>query len=348
MINQDIPSTVELRFDGVRYGFWQNVEIHESIDDLCSSVRLSLSGDGTCTALPLIVNTVVTVLVDGLLAATVRPDSYPRRMDSKSHTISFEGRSLARELVDCQYSKTLSGLKLGELIKRICEPFKVPVTIVGETAVVPHFAMQCEMPANALINAARAANLMLYATPDGGLILTPPSNDAPVATLVYGEHFTSYGLVEDFKQRYSDYVVKGFDYESGNALKGSVKDAGIGYFRPMHIVADKQGGGLGGLKRRAELEHNRRLARAFRIDFTLCGYQHATGLWAVNNQVRVVIPHEGVDSVFLIGDRTFSRDENGGSVTHLQVMPRDAFIGEEKLKRKHKAGSRAAAPGATK
>lgn len=342
------PSTVELRFDGARYGFWQSVDIRESIDDLCASVRLSLSGDGTGTALPLTANTVVTVLVDGLLAATVRPDSYPRRVDDKSHTISFEGRSLARELVDCQYSKTLNGLKLGELVKRVCEPFKVPVKIVGDTAVVPHFAMQCEMPSNALINAARAANLMLYATPDGGLILAAPDDSAPVATLVYGEHFKSYSVVEDFKQRYSDYVVKGYDYEGGNALKGAVKDAGIGYFRPMHIVADRHGQGIGGCTRRAELERNRRLARALRIDVVVQGYQHASGLWAVNTKVRVVIPPEGIDGVFLIGERSFSRDDHGGSVTHLQVMPRNAFIGEEKLRRKHKAGRRAVPSGATK
>jgi prophage tail gpP-like protein len=208
--------------------------------------------------------------------------------------------------------------------------------------------MQCEMPSNALINAARSANLMLYSTPDGGLILTTPDNSEPVATLVYGKHFKSYNVTEDFKQRYSDYVIKGFDYKDGKGLKGAVKDLGISYFRPMHIMADKNGENLGSLKRRAELEHNRRLARAFRIDLVVCGYQHATGLWAVNTRVRVVIPDEGIDSVFLIGEKEFSRDDSGGSVTHLQVMPRDAFIGEEKLKKKHKACSRVAAAGATK
>lgn len=348
MANPDTQSTVELKFDGVRYGFWQNVEIRESIDDLCASVRLSLSGDGSGAALPLTANTVATVWVDGTLAATVRPDMYPRRVDDKSHAISFEGRSLARELVDCQYSKTLNGLKLGEIVKRICEPFKVPVKIVGVTTVVPHFSMQCEMPSNALINAARAANLMLYSSPDGGLILTAPDNSEPVATLEYGKHFKSYGVVEDFKQRYSDYVIKGFDYAGGKSLKGAVKDKGIKYFRPMHIMADKHDGGLGSLKRRAELEHNRRLARAFRIDFSVVGYQHAKGLWAVNTRVHVVIPNEGIDDVFLIGEKTFSRDSQGGSVTHLQVMPRDAFIGEEKINKKHKAGGRSQAAGATK
>ena len=347
-----IPSTVELRFDGARYGFWQSVDIRESIDDLCHSVRLSLSGDGSGAALPLSANTVVSVLVDGELAATVRPDSYHRHVDDKSHTINFEGRSLARELVDCQYSKTLNGLRLGELVKRVCETFKVPVKVVGETAVVPHFSMQCEMPSNALLNAVRAANLLLYSAPDGGLILTPPDNSSAVATLVYGEHFKSYSVVDDYRQRYSDYVIKSFDYdcalEGELAIKGAAKDGGISYFRPMHIIADKHGHAIGACQRRAELERNRRMARAFRIDLVVPGYRHAGGLWSVNTQVRVVIPPEGIDGVFLIGERSFSRSDSGGSVTHLQVMPRDAFIGEEKLRRKHKAGVRSAAPAETK
>jgi prophage tail gpP-like protein len=343
--------TVELRFDGVRYGFWQQVEIRESVDDLCASVRLSLSGDGTGAALPLTANTVVEVLVDGQVAATVRPDHYPRHVDDKSHTISFEGRSLARELVDCQYSATLNGLKLAELMKAVCKLFKVPFYTAQKTAVVPSFAMQCEMPSNALLNAARAANLLLYATRDGGLILTEPDNpncSAPVASLEYGKHFKSYTVTEDFKQRYSHYVAKSFDYTGGKALASAAKDVGISYFRPMHIIADKGGQSLGALKRRAELERNRRLARAFRIDLVVPGWRHETGLWTVNTQVRVVIPGEGIDEVFLIGEKIFSRDDQGGSVTHLQVMPRAAFIGEERLRKKHKAGVRTSPPGATK
>jgi prophage tail gpP-like protein len=51
-------------------------------------------------------------------------------------------------------------------------------------------------------------------------------------------------------------------------------------------------------------------------------------LWAVNTQVRVVIPAEGIDAVFLIAERSLSLDSEGGSITRLQVMHRNAFIGE--------------------
>ena len=173
-----------------------------------------------------------------------------RQVDADSHAIYIEARSLGRELVDCQYSKTLSGLKLGEIVKRICSTFKVPVKIEAETAVVPDFSMQCELPANALINAVRAANLLLYPLPDGGLVLTKPTDAAPVASLVYGVHIKRYEVIDEFKLRFSDYVIKGYDYASDAALKGAAKDGGITFFRPMHIVADRHGHGLGGCDRR--------------------------------------------------------------------------------------------------
>ena len=332
---------VEIRFDGKRYGYWQNVSLRESVDDLCAGVQLGITLPGAGEALGLSANTVVEVLADGDMVTTVRPGKIRRAVGPADHTIQIEARSLARELVDCQYSKTLSGLKLAEVVKRICEPFKVPVKIAASTAIVPDFSMQCEVPANALINAARASNLLLYPTPDGGLILTGPTEDAPVATLVYGEHFKQYELVDDYDLRFSEYVVKSFDYAGGSALKGSVKDVGITFFRPMHIVADRHGHGVGSCDRRAALERNRRLARAHSIKLILSGWRHAAGLWAINKQVRVVIPHEGIDGVFLIGDRHFTQNEKSGSVTHLQVMHRNAFVGEPPNKKtKRSAGAR--------
>lgn len=331
---------VEIRFDGKRYGYWKTVKVRESVDELCASVSLGITNPGTGETLPLGANTTVDVLIDGEQVTKVRAGKIRRSVGESDHSIRFEARSLARELVDCQYSKTLSGLKLGEVVKSICSTFKVPVKINANTVVVPAFSMQCEVPANALINAARASNLLLYPQPDGGLILTAPDDSEPVATLVYGEHFLQYDLVDDYDLRFSEYVVKSFDYEGGGALKGSVKDAGIGFFRPMHIVADRHGHGIGGCTRRAELERNRRLARAHAINVEVFGWWHAAGLWAINKQVRIVIPHEGIDGVFLIGDRTFSQDGKSGSTTHLQVVHRNAFAGEPPKKTKRSAGAR--------
>lgn len=338
--NSQVDGNIELLFDGVRYGFWQSVSVRESVDDLCASVSFQAALPGVGSGLNLTANTVATVLIDGALVTTIRPDRVRRRVGASDHVISVEGRSLGRELVDCQYSRTLSGLRLEEIVKRVCGAFKVPVKIIGKTAVVPDFAMQCEIPANALINAARAANLLLYPLPDGGLILTGPTSDEPVATLVYGEHIKQYDIVDEHKLRFSEYRVKAFDYEGDRPVSGTIRDDGITFYRPMHVIADRHGKGLGACDRRANFERNRRLARSHRIDLEIPGWKHAGGVWAVNTRVRVVIPQEGVDDVLLIGERELVRDDKGGKVTRLQVMRREAFLGEEAKKQKRSAGPR--------
>lgn len=336
---------VELKFNGQRYIGWTHVSLRESVDDLCASVQLGIAlPPSTETPLALTANTVLQVLVDNVLVSTIRIGKIRRRVSATAHTIEIDARSLARELVDCQYSATFKALKLEELVKRICEVFKVPVQIAAQTAVVPSFAMQCEMPANALLNAARAANLLLYPTSDGGLILTAPTEAAAVATLVYGQDFTDYEIADNYDLRYSEYVVKSFDYAAGNSIKGAVKDNEFNFFRPLHIIADKHGHSTGSCDRRAELERNRRMAKAHAINLTVPRSGHANGLWAINTQVRIVIPQEGIDGVFLIGERTFSQGENG-TVTHLQVLHRNAFVGEPRIKKKRSSGTKAKGAG---
>lgn len=341
-----------LRFNGNRYPLWQSVDIQMSVDDICSAVRLAIVGPGRGNSLGLGVNTVADVFIGDALVTTVRPDSRRRKVSAEHHGISIEARSLGRELVDCQYSKTLSGLTLAEIVKRLCATFKVPVEIAAKTEAVPQFSMQCEQPSNALINAVRAANLLLYPLPSGGLILTEPTNEPPVTTLEYGVNITDYTIVDEYKLRFSEYVVKSFDYAADAARRGSIKDEGLNFFRPMHIVADRYSHGIGGCERRALLERNRRLARAHRIELEVPEWRYTDAAgnkvpWAINTQVRVIIPGEedgedDVDEVLLIGEVNFTSDTRGGpgsgERTKLTVMPRSAFLGEPKKKSKRGAG----------
>jgi len=336
---------VEVRFNGQRFSFWQKVSIRMSVDDLAASLALELTSQGVGNSLGFDANTVAEVYLNDVLVTTVRADSVRRRVGKDSHSISLQARSLGRELIDCQYSLTLKGIRLGEIVKRICKLFKVPVKVPENTAIVPDFSMQSESPSNAILNAARASNMLIYPTPDGGLMMTEPSNSAPVATLVMGEQIKGYEINDEYKLRFSEYYVKSFDYDANTSRKGAVIDAGLTYFRPMHIVADRHGNGLGALQRRAELERNRRLARAHNISLELFGWGYITPTgkfepWRINTQVRVVIPDEGIDDVFLIGDGNYEQDDNQGTISNLTVMHRNAFVGEVKQAKKHSAAHR--------
>ena len=331
---------IQLRYDGQRYGLWQRVDVHMSVDDICASVRLSAAGVKNEYTMPVTANTVIDVLADDQLLTTVRPDILRRSVGVRSNEIHVDARSLGRELVDCQYSKTLSGLRLAEIVKRLCSTFKVPLKIDAKTEIVKNFALQAETPANAIINAVRTGNLLLYPLPDGGLILTEPTSAAPVATIEYGKHIDRYDVVDEYRLRYSDYLIKSYDYHGAGAIHGRSKDDGINFYRPMHIIADRTGYGIGSCERRAALEHTRRLARANRIEFALPNWinPETEKLWALNTQIRLVIAPEEIDDVYLIGDLTFGIDDKGGKRTTMQVMRREAFAGKNSKPKTSTAG----------
>ncbi len=333
--------SITILFNGKAFDQWERVSLAESVDDMCTSLQLDAVWPFSGDALGLSANTVVQVWVDDDLVATVRPDIRQRRVSASSHAITLAARSLAREFVDCQYSAAYSGLPLADVAKRLAKVFAVPLQVVGGTPLVPEFAMQSEQPANALINAARAANKLLYPTPDGGVILTDPAGGSALATLRYGEHIASYAVVDEDRLRFSEYIVRSFDYAASAARKGAAKDEGISYFRPMHIVGDRMGGSDGASGRRATLERNRRQARAHRYEVQVKGWHYMDGgkpkLWRVNTPVRLVIEPEGIDDVLLLADRTLSYDGQAGRTTEMVLMRREAFLGEPTESRKRRA-----------
>jgi prophage tail gpP-like protein len=341
-----VDNVVGLKFNGLQFNDWQQVNIRQSIDDLVTQVQLGFARAGIGNAFPIDINTVVQVLMNDHLISTVRTDSAPRRITENSHTNQFMGRSLGRELVDTQYSATYKNLTVTEIVKRICTLFKVPLTPFASTSLVPDFSMQSESPANAIINAARTANLLIYPTPDGGLMMAEPDNNPPVATLEMGKQIKELLINDDYRQRFSEYLVKSFDYGANTSRKGSVKDDGMNFFRPMHVIADRMGNSLGALQRRAEMERNRRMARAHSLVLTLQGWGHEqSGLWQpwwLNTQVRVVVPEEGIDQVLLISDIESSQDDRSGTLSNLTLVHRNAFVGQPPTAKKKSAAARKA------
>lgn len=339
-----MDNVVTLKFDGLKFDYWQQVNIRQSVDELVTQVQLSFAKSGIGTAFPINVNTVAEVLLNDVLISTVRTDSAPRRITENSHSNQFMGRSLGRELVDTQYSATYKNLTVTEIVKRICTLFKVPLNPFASTSLVPDFSMQAESPANAIVNAARTANLLIYPAPDGGLIMAEPDNNPPVATLEWGKQIKELVLNDDYRQRFSEYLVKSFDYGANTARKGTVKDEGLTFFRPMHVIADRMGNSLGALQRRAEMERNRRLARAHSLQVTVKDWGHdQSGVWQpwkLNTQVRVVVPDEDIDQIMLISDLEFSQDDKNGTLTTLTVVHRNAFVGQPPTAKKKSAAAR--------
>jgi prophage tail gpP-like protein len=106
--------------------------------------------------------------------------------------------------------------------------------------------------------------------------------------------------------------------------KGVAKDPGILRYRPLVVDAED---GETDLTKRALFEASTRLGRSTKITYTLQGWQHSSGLWEVNKQVRVIDTYFGTDAWFLISAVNFKLDQSG-TLTEITVIPIEAFTVE--------------------
>lgn len=337
-----------VHFDGGVVNHWQSATIKTSVDDLCTGVSLSLSQESPQNAFKAGINSVCKLFDEGQLIATTRMDEIVREVGESSHTINVQARSLAREMVDSQYSKTLRGKKLSQIIGEICADLKVPFTSSAPSdELVPEFSMQCESPSNQVLQLVRAANLFCLPTADGGIHLCPINQDQPVATLIYGRDMKSYTLRDTFRERFSIYQVKGNGIHDGFAFfhdpshkpaNGVVLDNEITYLRPLHVVAEKNQS-IGACERRAKMECERRRARAHRLDITVAGWHDGQGkqgkLWAINTLLRVVIEPEGLDEVLLLSGVELKLDSSGGTTANLSLSYPAAWFENPDDRKKH-------------
>ena len=113
---------------------------------------------------------------------------------------------------------------------------------------------------------------------------------------------------------------------SASGLKIEVNDQQVSRYRPMVIIADDNLTGTSGYQR-AMWEMKRNNAEAKKATAKVQGWQRDDGsLWLPNELVLLDAPDLGIQGEErLIVDVEFSLDDQGGTVTTLTLMHRDAF-----------------------
>ena len=113
---------------------------------------------------------------------------------------------------------------------------------------------------------------------------------------------------------------------SASGLKIEVNDQQVSRYRPMVIIADDNLTGTSGYQR-AMWEMKRNNAEAKKATAKVQGWQRDDGsLWLPNELVVLDAPDLGIQNEErLIVDVEFNLDDQGGTVTTLTLMHRDAF-----------------------
>jgi len=331
--------TVELKVDGNYYGGWTEVEIEPGIEQIAGTFVLAVTDRWNTAqgqqARQIKEGQACAVLVNGRTVITGYIDTVKPRFDQQTHGISISGRDKTADLVDCSAiykSGQWSNKKIEQIAADLCAPFGIRVIVAADTgAALPVFAIQEGASVfEELERAARMRALLLVSDGLGNLLLTRAGTARAPAGLTEGENILIGEGEFSWKDRFSDYIVKGQskgdDDSYGETVAhqvASVKDAGITRYRPLIIMAEDQDGNAT-LRQRAEWERNVRRGRGTRATITVQGWDVGGKLWTPNTLTRLRSPLLSADLDVLIVSASYSLNDSG-TLTTLQVANPHAF-----------------------
>jgi len=351
--------SVELIVNGKRFGGWQQLSIELGIEQMAGSFDLSVTDKWNSPLGPMTAEIAsgqpCSVLVAGSTVITGYIDSVRPSYAADSHEIGFAGRDRAGDLVDCSAiykTGAWASRKIEQIAADLCAPFGVKVSVLADTgAPLPAFNIQeGETVYEAIERAARMRALLVVSDGHGGIVLTRAGTGRAPADLVEGKNILRADGEFNSADRYSDYIVKGQAQGDDNANGAVVahpsatsKDAGVGRYRPLIVLAEDQGGNAT-FAERALWERNVRAGRGTRATVTVNGWTANGRIWQPNTLARLISPLLGADHDLLIVSVRFTLDDRSGALTTLELAQPEAYAtiaedsstGRKKRKKKKK------------
>ncbi|RDU99236.1 phage baseplate assembly protein [Trinickia dinghuensis] len=268
-------------------------------------------------------------------------DDYVPEYDADSHSISATGRGKCQDLVDCSAvwpNGQISGTSALDVASKLAAHYGINVTCdIENLPPIPQFNLFIGESAYDIIERiSRYSQLLVYEDPYGDLLLTQAHQTMHVGGVAEGVNVQHARVRYSASQRFSKYTVFTQSVETftdagiGANVIVSVEDVGVQRTRERFIVAEAVQGYEDLANRRAVWEMNRRIARAAEIVVTTDGWRDGGGtLWTPNTLIPVTLPKlKIVNEVWLLGEVTYIRNEEEGTIAELTIMRPEAYLPE--------------------
>ncbi|EJY9246266.1 phage tail protein [Salmonella enterica] len=340
-----MSSRVELFISGTVFSGWVGVSVRRSLEHLAGSFELELMMPGQPVPDGISPGQPLKLQINGVTVITGYLDTVKHKLTATSNKITITGRDKTGDLVDCSavfkggqwHNRTLE-----QIAGDLCKPFGVRVIwqVSDATAAKPFttFTLQLsETVSDALTRAARHRGVLVTSNADGDLVFTQAGSQQ-TDTLELGKNLLDADFTDDWRNRYSEYLVKGHGGGGGHkgdakmaallaAPKGATDDRTVNRYRPKVILADHKIT-ADGARQRAIREERRAVAKSERFVAGVRGwFRENCALWDVNLLTRVVAPRVNVDRRdLLVCQVEFTLNAKEGEVTRLTLAPRDGFI----------------------
>lgn len=335
----DLANAVSLTVNGLDYGGWKSVEISADLERQFRTFTLNITWQwpGQTLAVPIKPGSRCQVRIGCDLVLTGHVYKAPISYDGKQISLSIEGSSLTRDLVDCAAINRPSQWQeqsVLSIVQALASPYGVGV--VSEIAQTAKLNKHSIVPGETVFQSIdRLLTLYrVFSTDDaeGRVLLAKPGSGGRASdVLELGKNILSANAPMDFSQVFSEYRVigqhKGSDSKSGSAVSevsGVATDATTQRKR-VTVISESAQLTPELAQQRADWESATRTGKALTTTYRVQGWRQSNGdLWRHNTQVRVVDKVLGFDQDMLISKVTYSLSEQG-SITTLQVAPPHTF-----------------------
>lgn len=323
-----------LTVDGTRYRGWTAVRVRQALDEIAGSFEVVLSDRWDLDVLPRIrAGAPCTLDLAGQTVITGYIDRAARSVSARERDLSISGRDATADLVDASAlpREPYQEADLLAIASDQCGPFKITVR-AGADVGAPFRRVVVEPGESVfelLERLARQRGLLLM--PDaGGLLIGQPDGARASTALVLGQNLLRYAQVSDWRERYSEYRVRGQSStdddwygEQATAIKARATDADIDRHRPLVVSAEDNETDL---QARADWECAVRAARGQTVTATVQGWTGAAdgALWRVGQTVSVQPGLTATASEWLIVGADYSLDDQG-TLAVLELMPPAAY-----------------------
>lgn len=326
---------LELVIDGQAWSGWKSIKVVRSIKQAANTFDLELTDRwvGQESIRPINDDSKCQLLIDGEIVISGYVFEIMPSYDAENHDLAVSGLSAAADLVDCSTKgQQFSGRTLLQIATDLAAPFGIAVS--AETDIGGPFEKVALEAGQSIFDfleeLSRIRGVRLVSKADGSISFIRTGTTVAPTALIYGQNIKGGAGRFSSSERFSEYRVLGqtsgtdlFHGERAAHAEALVKDLGLRY-RPICIVADGPAH-TADCKTRSAAEKNRRDGEGQSVTYTIQGWRHSGGLWEPNVLVDVQDPLMDINGRLLISQVTFSIDDKGGSLTTLEVAPKEAF-----------------------
>lgn len=340
-----MSNTVTLRTDGRLFTGWTSVSVTRSIESVAGYFELGVNVPPGTDLSGLAPGKEFTLEIDGQIVCTGYIDSRRRQMTADSMKITVAGRDKTADLIDCaavyrggQWKKRT----LEQIARDLCAPYGVTVrwelSDKESAASFPSFTLDhSETVYEALVRASRARGVLMTSNAAGELVFSRAAS-AVTDELILGKNLLTVDFDEDFRDRFSEYIVKGYarangadgddiDAKSIVSRKGTATDSDVTRYRPMIIIADSKITAKDA-QARALREQRRRLAKSITFEAEIDGWTRRDGqLWMPNLLVTIDASKYAIKTTeLLVSKVNLILNDQDGLKTRVSLAPREGFL----------------------